>query len=57
MAPDAASTAADLIMSSDNPMKVLDLQIHGAIIWAIAGMALVAVLEYLSTLHKLKEEA
>ena len=44
-------------MSSDNPMKVLDLQIHGAIIWAIAGLALVAVLEYLSTLHKLKEEA
>ena len=37
--------------------QVLDLQIHGAIIWAIAGLALVAVLEYLSTLHKLKEEA
>lgn len=57
MTPDAASTAADIIMSSGNPMKVLDLQIPGAIIWAIAGLALVAVLEYLSTLHKLKEEA
>lgn len=54
MTPDAASAAAEVLMASGYPMKVIDLQTTGAIIWAVAGLALVAVLEYLSALHKLK---
>lgn len=54
MTPDAASAAAEVLMASGDPMKVIDLQTTGAIIWAVAGLALVAVLEYLSALHKLK---
>ena len=52
----AAQTAADVIMEAGGPLKSqIDLQITGAVIWAILGIILVAGLEYLSTLHKLKE--
>ena len=57
MDPESASAAAELLMDSGAPMKVIDMQIPGAIIWALAGLVLVAVLEYLSTLHKLKESS
>ena len=50
----AAKAGADVLLN--NGGQVIDLQIPGAIAWAIAGLVLVAGLEYLSTLHKLKEE-
>ncbi len=53
----AAKAGADVLLSSGGQAgQVLDLQIPGAIAWAIAGLVLVAGLEYLSALHKLKEE-
>ena len=56
MDAEAAKAGADLLLSSGGNMgQVIDLQVSGAIIWAIAGLVLVAGLEYLSTLHKLKE--
>lgn len=58
MDAEAAKVAAETIVSTagDNIRQVIDLQVNGAIIWAIAGLALVAILEYLSSLHKIKEE-
>lgn len=56
MDAEAAKAGADLLLSSGGNMgQVIDLQVSGAIIWAIVGLVLVAGLEYLSTLHKLKE--
>lgn len=56
MDEEAAKAGADLLLSSGGNMgQVIDLQVSGAIIWAIVGLVLVAGLEYLSTLHKLKE--
>lgn len=56
MDAEAAKAGADLLLSSGGNMgQVIDLQVSGAIIWAIVGLVLVAGLEYLSALHKLKE--
>lgn len=59
MDAEAAKAGAETIVASagGNIGQVIDLQVSGAIIWAIAGLALVAILEYLSSLHKLKEES
>lgn len=57
MDAEAAKAGAELLMSSGGNLgQVIDLHVTGAIFWAIAGLVLVAGLEYLSTLHKLKEE-
>lgn len=57
MDAEAAKAGAELLLSSGGNLgQVIDLHVTGAIIWAIAGLVLVAGLEYLSTLHKLKEE-
>ena len=56
MDAEAARTGADLLMASGGDIRqVIDMQVSGAIIWAIAGLILVAALEYMSSLHKLKE--
>ena len=56
MTPEAAQAGAQALLSAGNAAQGIDLQIPGAIIWAIAGLALVAVLEYLSNLQKLMAE-
>lgn len=56
MTPEAAQAGAQALLSAGNAAQGIDLQIPGAIIWAIAGLALVAVLEYLSSLQKLMSE-
>ncbi len=56
MTPEAAQAGAQALLSAGNAAQGIDLQIPGAIIWAIAGLALVAVLEYLSSLQKLMAE-
>ena len=56
MTAEAAQTGAQALLSAGNAAQGIDLQIPGAIIWAIAGLALVAVLEYLSGLQKLMAE-
>lgn len=53
---EAAQAGAQALLSAGNAAQGIDLQIPGAIIWAIAGLALVAVLEYLSSLQKLMAE-
>lgn len=56
MTAEAAQAGAQALLSAGNAAQGIDLQIPGAIIWAIAGLALVAVLEYLSNLQKLMAE-
>lgn len=56
MTAEAAQAGAQALLSAGNAAQGIDLQIPGAIIWAIAGLALVAVLEYLSSLQKLMAE-
>lgn len=56
MTAEAAQAGAQALLSTGNAAQGIDLQIPGAIIWAIAGLALVAVLEYLSSLQKLMAE-
>ena len=56
MTAESAQAGAQALLSAGNAAQVIDLQIPGAIIWAIAGLALVAVLEYLSNLQKLMAE-
>ena len=56
MTAEAAQAGAQTLLSAGNAAQGIDLQIPGAIIWAIAGLALVAVLEYLSSLQKLMAE-
>ena len=56
MTVEAAQAGAQALLSAGNAAQGIDLQIPGAIIWAIAGLALVAVLEYLSSLQKLMAE-
>jgi len=56
MTSEAAQAGAQALLSAGNAAQGIDLQIPGAIIWAIAGLALVAVLEYLSSLQKLMAE-
>lgn len=56
MTAEAAQAGAQTLLSAGNTAQGIDLQIPGAIIWAIAGLALVAVLEYLSSLQKLMAE-
>lgn len=56
MDAEASQTAVETLLSVGMNLKEnFDLQIPGAIIWAVIGIALVVGLEYLSTLHKLKE--
>lgn len=56
MTAETAQAGAQALLSAGNAAQGIDLQIPGAIIWAIAGLALVAVLEYLSSLQKLMAE-
>lgn len=56
MTAEAVQAGAQALLSAGNAAQGIDLQIPGAIIWAIAGLALVAVLEYLSSLQKLMAE-
>lgn len=56
MTTEAAQAGAQALLSAGNAAQGIDLQIPGAIIWAIVGLALVAVLEYLSSLQKLMAE-
>lgn len=56
MTAESAQAGAQALLSAGNAAQGIDLQIPGAIIWAIAGLALVAVLEYLSSLQKLMAE-
>lgn len=56
MTAESAQAGAQALLSAGNAAQGIDLQIPGAIIWAIAGLALVAVLEYLSNLQKLMAE-
>lgn len=56
MTTEAAQAGAQALLSAGNAAQGIDLQISGAIIWAIAGLALVAILEYLSSLQKLMAE-
>ena len=56
MTAEAAQAGAQALLSAGNAAQGIDLQIPGAIIWAIAGLALVAALEYLSSLQKLMAE-
>ena len=56
MTAESAQAGAQALLSAGNAAQGIDLQIPGAIIWAIAGLALVAVLEYLSSLQKLIAE-
>lgn len=56
MTAETAQAGAQALLSAGNAAQGIDLQIPGAIIWAIAGLALVAVLEYLSNLQKLMAE-
>lgn len=56
MTAEVAQAGAQALLSAGNAAQGIDLQIPGAIIWAIAGLALVAVLEYLSSLQKLMAE-
>lgn len=56
MTAESAQAGAQALLSAGNAAQGIDLQIPGAIIWAIAGLALVAVLEYLSSLQKLVAE-
>lgn len=56
MTAESAQAGAQALLSAGNVAQGIDLQIPGAIIWAIAGLALVAVLEYLSSLQKLMAE-
>lgn len=56
MTTEAAQAGAQALLSAGNAAQGIDLQIPGAIIWAIAGLVLVAVLEYLSSLQKLMAE-
>lgn len=56
MTAETAEAGAQALLSAGNAAQGIDLQIPGAIIWAIAGLALVAVLEYLSSLQKLMAE-
>lgn len=56
MTAEAAQAGAQTLLSAGNAAQGIDLQIPGVIIWAIAGLALVAVLEYLSSLQKLMAE-
>lgn len=56
MTAEVAQAGAQALLNAGNAAQGIDLQIPGAIIWAIAGLALVAVLEYLSNLQKLMAE-
>lgn len=56
MTAESAQAGAQALLSAGNAAQGIDLQISGAIIWAIAGLALVAILEYLSSLQKLMAE-
>lgn len=56
MTAESAQAGAQALLSAGNAAQGIDLQVPGAIIWAIAGLALVAVLEYLSSLQKLMAE-
>lgn len=56
MTAESAQAGAQALLSAGNAAQGIDLQIPEAIIWAIAGLALVAVLEYLSSLQKLMAE-
>lgn len=56
MDAEAARTGAEMLVASGASLKNFDLQVPGAIAFAIAGLVLVAGLEYLSSLHRLKEE-
>lgn len=56
MDAEAAKSGAEMLIAGGATLKDFDLQIPAAILFAISGILLVAGLEYMSTVHKLKEE-
>ncbi len=55
MNADAARESAEMLIAGGANLKNFDLQISGAIFFAILGLLLVAILEYMSAVHKLKD--
>lgn len=56
MDAEVAKSGAEMLIAGGATLKDFDLQIPAAILFAISGILLVAGLEYMSTVHKLKEE-